>query len=53
MDVQWNSISNKVKGLFKHIRTFFRMEIRINFMCINLLVFAHIGQYSALVLRSS
>jgi len=42
----WNSIHNKNKGLFKHICTLFRAEIRISFM------FAHIRQYSALVLRS-
>ena len=43
----------KIKGLYRHIRTLFRAEIRISFMCISLLVYAHIRQYSALVLRSS
>ena len=41
------------KVLFRdEIRLLFRAEIKIRFMCTTPLVFAHIRQYSALVLRS-
>ena len=48
----WN-VCNKNKGPNRHIRSLFRAEIRMSFMYISPLVFVHIRQFCALVLRNS